>query len=418
MKDIWWINPGKLILFFLVPVYSFVVFAVPRLWPEMIVLKAGMYARGAYAVYGLAALLCVGIFGLIGSKVSIDGRQSASSVAVRPALLVSVGLIAITAYVIWFYPAVLRGSFIADREAMNRTPGVTSFSQLGVAYVMAYLAATLVAHQDLGPAIRFQFRVILILTILRVQLWSERLAFIELGVPMTAIILTHRRPRTTPGRWIYRLIGSVGPFLGIPLLLLVFTVTEFFRSWTIYSKTQNIPLLDFMTSRLVTYYFTALNNGAGMLATQEGRWPTFDFYNTMEWLYRLPLGIGRAAQELFLRHEAASEFLERWADVEFNNMSGIFPIVYDLGYIGATLYFCGFGFAAGVLYRSMVNGRALGLLFFAPFYVGCLEIMRIAYINGSRVVLIIVGCTLFYLQIRTARSRFARRENFSERSRA
>jgi hypothetical protein len=418
MKDIWWINPGKLVLFFIIPVYVFVVFVVPRVWPEMIVLKAGMYARGAYAVYGLAALFSVGVFGLIGSKVSIDGRQEASSVAVKPALLVTVGVIAITAYVIWFYPAVLRGSFIADREAMNRTPGVTSFSQLGVAYVMAYLAATLVAHQDLGAVIRFQFRMLLVLTILRVQLWSERLAFIELAVPMAAIILTHRPPRTTLGHWLYRLIGSVGPFLGIPLLLLVFTVTEFFRSWATYSKTQNLPLLEFMTSRLVTYYFTALNNGAGMLATQEGRWPTFDFYNTMEWLYHLPLGIGSAAQGLFLRHEAANEFLERWADVEFNNMSGIFPIVYDLGYIGATLYFCCFGFAAGVLYRSMVNGRALGLMFFAPFYVGSLEIMRIAYINGSRVVLLVAGCTLFYVQIRTARSRFARRENFSERSRA
>jgi hypothetical protein len=168
----------------------------------------------------------------------------------------------------------------------------------------------------------------------------------------------------------------------------------------------------------VTYYFTALNNGAGMLATQEGRWPTFNFYYTAEWFYHLPAGIGAAAQDLFLRSDSSGDFLVRWADVEFNNMSGIFPIVYDLGYVGGILYFCCFGFIAGVLYRSMVNGRALGLLFYGPFYVGCLEVMRIAYINGSRVVLIMVGSTIFFAQIRTARSRIRRQEKFAQRSRA
>ena len=81
-----------------------------------------------------------------------------------------------------------------------------------------------------------------------------------------------------------------------------------------------------MLSRLTTYYFTALNNGAGMLATQEGRWPTFDFYNIMIWMYNLPFGIGAAAHETLLqRGPPGVEFLVRWADVEFNNLSGCSP---------------------------------------------------------------------------------------------
>jgi hypothetical protein len=171
-----------------------------------------------------------------------------------------------------------------------------------------------------------------------------------------------------------------------------------------------------MTARLVTYYFTALNNGAGMLATQEGAWPTYDFAYTADWFYHLPFGIGAAAQEMFLRRDTTGDFLERWADVEFNNMSGIFPIVFDLGYVGATLYFCAFGFLAGVLYRSMSNGRVLGALFYGPFFVGCIEVLRISYVTGSRVVLIFVASTVVYLQMRASRSRVFRRQNVLGRS--
>lgn len=416
MKNIWWINPGKLTLFFMVPLYAFMVFVVPRAWPELIVLKAGVYIRGEFAVFGLVALLALGMFALIGSRVVIDPRQSATSIAVDPVLLFAMGTLVVTAYLIWFYPVLLRGSFTADREAMNRMPGITSFTQVGVTFAMSYLAAVFVERRRMPQLVRLLFWAILMLTVLRVQLWMERLAFIELAVPIAAIVMTHRAPRTRFGWRCYRVIGSIGPFLGIPLLLLVFTATEFFRSWTTYSQTQSMPLLPFMTARLVTYYFTALNNGAGMLATQEGAWPTYDFAYTADWFYHLPFGIGAAAQEMFLRRDTTGDFLERWADVEFNNMSGIFPIVFDLGYVGATLYFCAFGFLAGVLYRSMSNGRVLGALFYGPFFVGCIEVLRISYVTGSRVVLIFVASTVVYLQMRASRSRVFRRQNVLGRS--
>lgn len=412
MKNIWWINPGKLTLFFMVPLYAFVVFVVPSLWPEYIVLKAGLYIRDQYAVYGLLALLALGIFALIGSRVTVDSKQAGTSIAIDPTLLFGMGMLVVAAYAIWFYPVVLRGSFVADREAMNRMPGITSFTQVGVPFATSYLAAVFVARQRMSSLVRLLFWMVLVLTVLRVQLWMERLALIEIALPMAAIVMTHRPPRTRFGYRIYRLVSSIGPFLGIPLLLLVFTLTEFFRSWTTYSQTQSVPLLPFMTARLVTYYFTALNNGAGILATQEGRWPTFDFAYTADWFYHLPFGIGSTAQQMFLRTDTAGDFLERWADVEFNNMSGIFPIVYDLGFIGATLYFCLFGFLAGVLYRSMVNGRVLGTLFYGPFFVGCVEVLRISYVTGSRVVLIFAASIAVWVQMRALRSRASRRHRF------
>jgi hypothetical protein len=419
MNRFWWIHPGKLLLFFLVPIYTFVVLVVPVTSPELIVLKAGSYASGPYAVFGLAVLVAMGVCAMIGASVSIDARQEGSSISVNPKLLATFGSIAIIAYLIWFYPAILHGNFSAgDRAALNQTPGVTSFTQLGVPFVVAYLNGRLLEGRNFGSLVRFQFRMILFLTLVRVQLWSERLALIEVVVPMAILLFTHRLPQTSFGKNFYRVVGAFGPFLAIPLLLLVFTITEFFRSWTTYSKTQNLPLLDFMTSRLVTYYFTAINNGIGMLVTQEGRWPTYDFNYTAEWLYHLPLGIGNAVHDLAVQNGGTdNEFLLRYADVEFNNMSGIFPIIYDLGHVGGILYFCGFGFVAGVLYRSMLNGRILGLTFYPSVFVGCLEIMRVTYLNGSRAVLIVVGSTAAYLQVRSARARMVKRRAYSQSSR-
>lgn len=418
MKDIWWINPGKLTLLFVVPVYLFVVFVVPSAWPELIVLKAGFYIRGWYALYGLFLLLCLGVCALIGAQVTVDSRQSGSSVAAHPTLLAVFGCMIIAAYIVWFYPAVLQGKLTADRRAMNMTPGVTSFTQLGVPFTAAYLGSRLVARERFNWFIRAQFGLILFLTLARVQLWSERLAIIEVAVPLAVLLLTHYTPRSGFGRFTFRLGGALGPFLGIPALLGMFTLTEYFRSWTVYSHTQNISLLDFMISRITTYYFTALNNGAGMLATQDGRWPTFDFYNIMTWMYNLPLGIGATAQELLRRGGPPGvEFLVRWADVEFNNLSGLFPIVYDIGYLGAALYFCVLGFIAGTIYRSMVNGRALGLLFYGPMYVACLEVMRITYLNGSRAVLVIAGSAILYFHARSRRAHFVRQADFMNRSR-
>jgi hypothetical protein len=408
MKSIWWLHPGKLLLFFLVPVYLFVVFVVPTTWPRLIVLKGGMYANGSPALLGLAVLLAVGIFGVLGAHVAIDSRQLRSPVVLDERLLTAIGGLAIAAYLIWFYPAVLKGSMMADREAMGNTPGVTSFTQLGVPFVVCYLTGRLVGGQKFSRVIRWQFASILFLTVVRVQLWSERLAMIEVVAPMAVLVLTHRAPRTRVGRTAYQVVGLLGPFLAIPALLLIFTVTEFFRSWTVYSQTQDLPLIEFMTSRLITYYFTAINNGAGLLVTQEGRWPTFDLYYTLEWAYHLPLGIGHSLQDAMMGKEAAhGDFLLNFADVEFNNMSGIYPIIFDLGEVGGLLYFSVFGFVAGVLYRSMINGRALGLILYPPMFTGCLEVMRIAYLNGPRALLILFGCTFAYLQVRSAQGRLS-----------
>jgi hypothetical protein len=192
-------------------------------------------------------------------------------------------------------------------------------------------------------------------------------------------------------------------------LLGFFTATEMFRSWESYSEHQSLNLGEFMVSRLVTYYYTALNNGAGLLATSV--WPKYDFVFILEWVYRLPFGIGEFLWSTLGRRDIpANIFLERFGDPEFNNMSGIYPILYDAGYIGGVLYFFVFGLVAGTMYRGMRKGTRLGIVLYPSLLVACLEVMRVGYLNGTRAFLVVVGALLAATQLRsTARSGNAER---------
>jgi hypothetical protein len=194
--------------------------------------------------------------------------------------------------------------------------------------------------------------------------------------------------------------------LALPALLAAFTVTEYFRSWRTYSQTQRLPLVDFMTSRVTTYYYTALNNGAGLLTTRSDEWPSYRFLYTADWFYRLPGGVGETFRRLFIGHgdSPTGLFLQTYADPEFNNMSGVFPLMYDLGIAGAGVYFSLFGVVAGVLYRSLMRGGKVGALLYPPVFVGCLEILRTPYLNGSRVVLLFAGAVLLLSEMRAVGS--------------
>ena len=386
----WWIHPGKLTLFFVIPIYLFTVYLVPAAWPHILVLKGTNFLQGPFAMIGLVMLGLHGLGGLLGARIAI-GRPVRGTVEVSPLSLAGVGAVTILAYAIWFFPALLHPGMSLERSDLNRVAGITSFGQMGVPFVVCYLYCQLTSQQAFSRLIRFQFWTILLLTVIRVFLWRERLAAIELFVPAVVVILIYGTPKGFMRR-LRPVMAIGGPYLAIPALIAVFTLTEYFRSWKTYAHTQSLSLVDFMTSRVVTYYFTALNNGVGLLATRADEWPTYKFLYTADWFYRLPAGIGSTFYTTFIGHgDPGGLFLTDFADPEFNNMSGIFPLIYDMGILGAGVYFLLFGFASGVLYRDMLRGRRLGGMFYPSVFVGCLEILRGAYLNGTRVVLIFAG---------------------------
>jgi hypothetical protein len=400
LSSIWWLNPGKLLLFFTLPLYAFTVGLMPVLWPQLIVLRYGQYMDGHFAALGGACLAVAGAAAWLGARVDVAEEKNDQVYDINQYFLLGIGVVTVLAYAVWFGPTVLRGQLFLPREELNRVAGVTSFTQFGVTYVVCYMYATRRALQPLGLHLRLLFHLILVLTLARVFIWSERLALIEVGVPAFVCLLAYARPRRAWLGAALGVLGKYGPLLALPLLLGFFALTEMFRSWSSeYYQSQNIPIGEFMVSRLVTYYYTALNSGAGLLATAE--WPSFKLVYILNWFYKLPFGIGQAFAPALARDAAPTDaFLSRFGDPEFTNMSGIFPIIYDVGVWGGLTYFGLFGFFAGFTFRALESGRRIGILLFPTVFVACLEILRIAYLSESRCFLIVVGALGAMSQLR------------------
>lgn len=399
---IWWLDPGKLILRFMLPTYVFVAVAVPALWPELIVLRARAYMDLDYTLVGGLALLLMGLAAHIGGALRFDAPKASAPREIDERFLLVVGALAVAAYFIWFWPVLATGQLDLTREELNQTPGVTSFTQLGLTYVVCYLYVTLRSGQKLSLLARLIFRALLVLAVARVYLWSERLALIELAVPITALVLTYHQPTSPRMRTAFAVVRRYGPVLAIPLLLAFFTATEVVRSWTYHSFKQ-VSLLDYMISRMATYYYTALNNGAGMLATSS--YPDYEMIFIGEWIYRLPFGIGAFFWENLGRSELPHYvFLERFGDIEFNNMSGIYPAMFDVGIAGGLAYFAALGLLMGVLYRKFRDERPIGILLLPSVIVACSEVLRVMYLNNTRCFLVVVGALIACTQLRVRRA--------------
>jgi len=397
MQNIWWLNPGKLLLLFILPLYFFIVLLVPSVWPQALVLRSSNYMNDEFVLLGALAIVLVGAGALIGAEVDLNARRTGPRTDVSEPLLIVLAVLTITAYLIWFWPALSHLTFFMPREALNQISGVTSFGQLAVPVVTAYLFARWRNGQRFSPLMHCLFVAVVIMAALRVFMWSERLALIELAIPILVCVLLYRPLRSRGALRVHRLLASSGPFLGFALLLGLFAVTEAVRSWRWYAAKSDFG--TFVVGRLTTYYFTALNNGAGML--QTGHWPTYHGRWVFGWLYMLPFGIGQTFLDLLGARVAPHDvFLERFGDPEFNNMSGIFPIFHDLGIVLGLAYFMLLGFTFGLAYRSAIKGEVLGGVFFPPIVVACLELLRITYLNGQRCFLIILGSLLLSLNFR------------------
>jgi len=400
LSGIWWLNPGKLLLFFTLPLYAFTVGLMPVLWPDLITLRYGRYMDEHFAALGGACLAMAGAAAWLGARIDISERSNERVYEVNQYFLLAIGAITVAAYLVWFGPTAARGQLFLPRDELNRVAGVTSFTQFGVTYVVCYMYATHRAQQQLWLPLHLLFYLILVLTLARVFLWSERLALIEVGVPAFVCVLAFARPRAGWLSAAFAVLGKYGPLLALPLLLGFFAMTEMFRSWSSdYYQSQNVPIGEFMVSRLVTYYYTALNSGAGLLATAE--WPNFKLVYILGWLYKLPFGVGQAFAPSLARDAAPTDaFLSRFGDPEFTNMSGIFPIIYDVGVWGGLTYFGLFGLFAGLTFRALERGRRVGILLFPTVFVACLEILRVAYLCESRCFLIVIGALAAMSQLR------------------
>jgi hypothetical protein len=403
-RSVWWLDPAWLVLGVLVPLYlSFLAFDFRAVVPVA-------YIPSPLYGWGLVLLVALAGGAAFGANVN-DSPDLQRPTPWREAIeipgwaMLLLFVATLVGYAVWFYPLLERPYLITDvamaggsvRGELTTTPGITSLAQCGIAFA---IGCAIRRGSGLRRSAWWEWpalSVILLFALLRTFVWNERLALIELvGAFVVAYAAFHRFRTATAYRW-----ASVVPLLAPLILYLGFALTEYFRSWQFYRDYYD-SIWSFTFERLATYYAIASNNGIGFLAESQ-QWPVYSGAYVLQWAYALPV-IGPELQAYF--GDPTTDFmtfLNSHANPEFNNPSGIFPIVYDIGYVGSALYFLLIGVVIGFAYAAYRRQQLGGLLIYPVFVMFLAELMRFNYLASQRVVPALAALALLYLAARRRR---------------
>lgn len=294
--------------------------------------------------------------------------------------------------------AVTSGVYAADlRTRIGTLPGLTTMTQFGPA--AAVVSGLLLARDGRDRAEWAKLGAVFVLALPRAYLMTERLAVLEILVPLVVVAACagSTRPRTAR-----RL--SFAPAVALPGLVAVFAAFEYSRSWNFYRARTDSGFAQFALERFAGYYTTAVNN-AGLrmqyMADLTG-WPRA----TLEFLWSAP---GVSALDLH-RRLSGVDTAQVYADVlvahgnpEFNNDGGIADPFLDYGTLGGLALLVAVGFVAATLYRGMRESRPAGLLFYPFLFLGLLELPRYLYWTQGRTLPAIAGLAVVAVLLHRSR---------------
>ena len=405
----WWASPAGICLGFLLPVL-FLIASVGQVELPGVVIRGARFLDAAYLALGALLLLVIALSGWLGQQFVPRPRPAAATLAHWDAAALVIGVVATCAYMYWLRGFIanpmlllqtLLGSYRPDRNdpQLALTSGITSLTNFAPVFFSIYAFRLAFPGPRVGRTMHWLCGVLLSLTVFRVYVWSERLALIETVVPfaLAAGAVAARSQRRA-----VRVLTWLGPFIAVPLLILYFGIAESVRSWTAAAYNGKLDFWDFAIGRMASYYYTSLNNGAAMLHTQD--WPTWRFEYTLLWLHKAPLSIGTAFSDWINVHYLQPEdLLTRYLDIEFNNPSGLYAVVCDLGLPLGVAYFALIAITGGLLFRAYGAGRLAGALAYPMFFLSFLEVFRYPYLGQPRAFTWVLGMLLAWLvvQLRT-----------------
>ena len=291
-------------------------------------------------------------------------------------------------------------------------PGVTTATQFGIICVL--LGLWLDHHGR--KYVRKFIAVIVGLALMRALLFHERLALIEVVIPMVLMTLRLKwlvRPLSPSMKTLFR----VGPVVGLFSMMLFFGTFEYFRSWKHY-KNHFDSIAEFTVWRLGGYYSTSVNNGALGWERQGQRPLPFATLNAL-WEFPLieksPFSYeGLTGLNPPKSHEL---MLKQYANYEYNSLGGLFEPLRDYGFIGSLVWWMAFGAVLGWAYRGYLEGSLLGLLLYPICFTSLLEMPRFVYLTHPRALaaLLVIGILGWRLLLK-ARQERALEPRFSNRS--
>ena len=329
---------------------------------------------------------------------SIDGNVRIPWPALWVIFYAAFALI-IVAYFIWLISSLRSGLSLSDfaaslgnepdadyviKEKTETLPGITTFTQLGMGLCL------------LGTILGFKFGwkknlwalglpllVVASLAVARARFRDERIAILELAIPVSILSLG----LLTTAKWPkpLRLFLGFVPFLAPIGLYLFFSAAEYSRAWTdFYQGKEESSFFWFSFVRLVGYYVTSLNNGAAFVQT-VGQYAVP--FHSLEWFWKFPLVQNFIQYQTYANPEPLDDYQEiltQKLNPELNNPSGVFVLQLDYGFIGGIAAWSLLGAIGMILYRAFRKGSFSGLLLYPFFYIGLLESPRILYWTATR----------------------------------
>jgi hypothetical protein len=298
-------------------------------------------------------------------------------------------------YVLLFLQQQSGASFVLRRNFFRSVPGLTTCTQFAMAAVTLGTCAYILTRRKI---LVYAVLLIVFIDAVRSFLLSERVALVEVAVPLTVVWIHLMTSRANATQY-KKLLLSLAPTIGIVGLYIYFTASEAFRSWTFYSK-EGGSLLSFGATRLLGYYSTALNNSA--LFSKVLDRPGLP-YLTQEWLWHMPfVGDVGGSTSLIMGFQYGA-ILKGGGNPEFNNPGGLLLPILDYGVTFGLLYWCIFGFAIATVYRSFKRYEVLGLFLYPIVFVGLLELARFMYLTDGRTFpsLVLLGLAVILCSRRT-----------------
>nr|WP_246637239.1 O-antigen polymerase [Burkholderia catarinensis] len=398
----WWEDPARLVLIFILPLYGML--SLSLLGDQKAI--ARIYFDGFYTFIGALFLMVVMAASWFATT-EVQARRGppAAAVEVSPRVLDFVFALALFGNLVMMsgvitHPMLLLQFLNGQANAydllqqIGRVTGLSSFTQATAPFVALYFYVFKTPVKGLNRY-KIYMVVLAVLTLLRSFLFAERLALIEMVMPLALMVVRFR----LRGRW--RLL-TFGPYAAIPLLFALFIANEYNRSWEAYYVNVYDNIFDFALERLGLYYSTSLNNGAGILAVLG--WGQGHPMFTFDWLMRFPV-IGATFQPWFDSSDSFNLFLNSYADPEFNNPSGIFVYFYEWGWFGL-LNGAVLGWLLGRSYAGWRSGNGFWCCAHAVLYVSLMEIMRTPNLfSGRNFVPLVLPIIVFrWFATRAARS--------------
>jgi len=391
----WWHSPASLVVYFVIPFFLMIAAITPWVITNAPVLDSRIvYLDMRYVLLSLA------LFGALAVGAFFAGKRTPRGIVrLNNGCLDFLFYTTTAAYAIWFGPLIISNpSLIIDtitgtvgamydvRDGAPNISGVTTATQFGISYAIIYGIKIFQDSEKLPARYHKMMLAIVVYAIFRALAFSERIALIEIVIPLFAIYVTKGKFQPSVEKFFIKPF----PFILYTAAPIFFAIFEYPRSWInrYIEVYDNFP--HFVMDRFSLYYVTSLNNICALLEYSPN--PTFDGGWTLNWLYRMPvIGTILSGDASGDNHSWFLDFLKVYATQEYNNTTGFLTVVYDWGWVLAIILLGIYGLIAGTCFASFRSGRGYMRYFYPMFLYALFEMLRIGYIYDGRAVAGLIG---------------------------